>query len=103
MATYDEVINLMEIAVLRSVETASSLITTNDRNRAQIRSIVMKEMTCDDVKNFIKSMTQEELDFYKHVLEMTRNPLFNMINVKSAMAMGTVMNRIVAKIDNLLN
>jgi hypothetical protein len=103
MATYDEVINLMEIAVLRSVETATILLTTNDRSRAQIRAVVMKELTSDDIKNFIKGMTQEELDFYKHVLEMTCNPLFNTINLKSYMAMGNVINRIVDKIGKLVD
>lgn len=103
MASYDEVINLMEVAVLRSVETASGLLTTNDRDRARIRSVVMKEMTSDDIKNFIKSMSQEELDFYHHVLQMTTNPLFNIINMKSVMAMNNVMNRIVNQIHKLLD
>ena len=103
MASYDEVINLMEVAVLRSVETASGLLTNNDRDRARIRSVVMKELTSDDIKNFIKSMSQEELDFYHHVLQMTTNPLFTTINVKSALAMGSVMNRIVSQIDKLLS
>lgn len=103
MATYDEVINMMEVAVLRSVETASGLLTTNDRDRARIRSVVMKELTSSEIKNFIKSMTQEELDFYHHVLQMTTNPLFTIINVKSAMAMNGVMNRIVNQIEKFLD
>lgn len=103
MATYDEVINMMEVAVLRSVETASGLLTTNDRDRARIRSVVMKELTSSEIKNFIKSMSQEELDFYHHVLQMTTNPLFTIINVKSAMAMNGVMNRIVNQIEKFLD
>lgn len=105
MTTHDEVISMMEVAILRSVEVASNLsfMTTLDtRQRVQIRNIVLKEMTSDEIRGFIRSMNQQELEFYKMVLEMTAHPLYNSINVRSAAIVGKMMARISSKIDQIL-
>ena len=102
MATYNDVMNLMEITVLRSVETASDIMTQDPRKRAQIRMTALSELSGPDVKEFIMALSDSERDFYKKVLELTMDPMFQNINLKSSLMMNGVIGRIVKKVDKIL-
>jgi len=102
MASYNEVMNLMEITILRSIETGSDIITQDPRKRAQIRMTALSELSGPEIKAFIMSMSDSERDFYKKVLELTMDPMFQSINLRSSLMMNNVIGRIVKKVDTIL-
>jgi uncharacterized protein (UPF0371 family) len=103
MSSYNDVMNLMEITILRSIETASDIITQDPRKRAQVRMAALSELNGPEVKAFILALSESERDFYKKVLEITMDPMFQNINLKSSLMMNSVIGRIVMKVDKILD
>lgn len=90
---------------MKSIEAAVSMMRNHVdipvKSEVRVRNIILEESSSPPMRDMIRSMTDEELKFYLQVLELTTNPMYMHLNVKSSPVVTEVFGRIMERLDKL--